>query len=226
MHPLEAKNLAIKLRRQGKTYGEIRKSLSLDIPKSTLSDWCNGILLSNLEKNRIQEAMTKGSRKGRLMALMVIKKRRNEYLESVRNRVKHLGKLVRNRNIAKITVGMLYLGEGSKMNKGHLTFANSDPKVIRLFLNLLRYSYNINETKFRCTVQCRADQKIEELERFWSKTTKIPRSQFYKTRIDPRSIGHPSRKKDYKGVCRIEYFSADLFNELLKIGEVICEMGL
>ena len=95
--------------------------------------------------------------------------------------------------------------------------------VIQLFLNLLRYCYDIDETKFRCTLQCRADQDIKKLEKFWSQITRIPLSQFYKARIDPRTNGRPSRNLDYKGVCRIDYFSADIFMELKQIVAVIFE---
>jgi len=118
---------------------------------------------------------------------------------------------------------MLYLVEGSKNQRGSLMFGNSDPLVIRLFLNLLRRCYDVDENKFRCTLQCKADQNIKRLEKFWSKITDIPLSQFYKARIDPRTIGKPSRKLDYKGVCRIDYFSGDVFMELKQIVNVISE---
>ncbi len=100
-------------------------------------------------------------------------------------------------------------------------FGNSDPFIINLFVSLLRYCYSVDECKFRCTIQCRADQNIKELELFWSRVTKIPLLQFYKARVDPRTVNKPSKKKDYKGVCRIDYFSADLFFEIIKIPEII-----
>ena len=102
-----------------------------------------------------------------------------------------------------------------------MIFGNSDPFIINLFLHLLRYCYNIDESKFRCTVQCRADQDTNRLENFWCRITKIPLVQFYKTRIDPRTIGKPSKKQNYKGVCRIDYFSAELFIEIKLVAEII-----
>ena len=100
-------------------------------------------------------------------------------------------------------------------------FGNSDPNIIRLFLKLLRKCYDIKEDKFRCTLQARADQNIPVLETFWSKTTGIPLSQFYGARIDPRSFNSVSKKKDYKGVCRINYFSGHVYNELRIITDII-----
>lgn len=86
--------------------------------------------------------------------------------------------------------------------------------MIGLFLKLLRQCYEIDEKKFRFTLQCRADQNVKKLEDYWSKVTRIPLSQCFKVQIDPRTIGKPSKKKDYKGVCRIDYFSAHIDTEL------------
>lgn len=221
----ELKKEAILLRNSGCTYGEIKQKLKKDISKSTLSYWCKDIILSKEHQIRIQNNIKNNINKAREKALLVNKLKRENYIESINNRVKHLKPLIKNKDIAKIALGMLYLGEGSKQTSGSLTFCNSDPKIIQLFLNLFRQCYVIDENKFRCTVQCRADQNIIKLERFWSKITKISLKQFYKARIDSRTIGKISKNKDYKGVCRIDYFSGDLFLELIKIIENICEDG-
>lgn len=214
------------LRKSGKTYGEIRKILKENIAKSTLSYWCRNIFLTEKQKKRIARIVLRNIKIGREKALSINKARREQYLKTVINRNIHLKNLLKNKDIAKITLATLYLGEGSKdIKRGYLYFGNSDPFIIDLFLNLIRGCYNINESKFRCTLQCRADQHIKKLENFWSKTTKIPLSQFYKTRIDPRTIGKKSEKPNYKGVCRIDYFSADILNELLSIPKIIHKMG-
>ena len=214
------KSRAIKLRGAGKTYSEIQSTLNTNIPKSTLSYWCKDIKLSRKSQARIGKLVINNAKKGLKMALSVNRAKRKGYLRSVLNRNKHLAAALKDKDTAKIVLAVLYLGEGGKNRKGSLLFGNSDPFIISLFLYLLRYCYDIDESKFRCTLQCRADQNIKKLEQFWSKITKIPLSQFYKARIDPRTIGKKSRKKDYKGVCRIDYFSADLFLELMSIPKI------
>jgi hypothetical protein len=130
--------------------------------------------------------------------------------------------LVEDTRVAKLVLATLYAGEGMKAEKrGFITLGNSDPGVITLYLRLLRAIYPIDESKFRCTVQCRDGQDIEVLESFWSSITGIPRTQFYGARVDKRTIGKPMRRPDYKGVCRIDYFSAFVFTEVLKIGEAL-----
>lgn len=215
------KEQSLSLRRRGKTYSEIRRIVDKHLPKSTLSYWCKNIILSRRQQEKVGKNIKNNLERARAAALITNKIKRKKYLESVRSRVKHLKEVIKNKDVAKISLAMLYLGEGSKTNKGFLTFGNSSPEIVGLFLNFLRCCYNIDEHKFRCTLQCRADQNIKKLEKFWSRMTRIPLSQFYKARVDPRTINKPSKNLNYKGVCRIDYFSADLFNELIKIIEVI-----
>jgi len=216
------KTKVIELRKNGTTYGEIIKILGCKIPKSTLSDWCNSIYLNSEQKKLIDKKVKENCRKGMEVARIVNKERRDIYLNSIIKRNAYLSNILKNKDVCKIALSMLYLGEGSKgLGRGSLRFGNSDPFVIDLFLNLLKKCYSIDEKKFRCTILCRADQNIESLEKFWKKTTKIPKSQFYKTRIDPRTIGKISKKPAYKGVCVIDYFSADIFLDLMQIPKTI-----
>ncbi len=220
MYPLELKKKVIDLRKTGKTYGEIRKEIGIPLLKSTLSNWCEGILLSQMEKEAMRIHQLANARRGMETAWVVNKERRAKYLASIDLRISPLKKRIQDMEVQKIALAMLYLGEGKKKPGGYLALGNSDPKIILLFLSLLRSAYAIEEDKFRCAVQCRADQNSALLEKFWSELTGIPKEKFYKARIDSRTIGKPSKKLDYKGVCVINYFSADIFLELMKIGEL------
>lgn len=223
---ISIKEKVVALRHSGKTYGEIQNAVGKRIPKSTLSYWCKNIPLSKDYQRRIEKITFTNIQRGRVIALVANKAKRKKYLQSIEKENKHLASiLTNNMDTAKIAIAMLYLGEGSKTQRGSLMFGNSDPKIISLFLSLLRYCYAIDENKFRCTLQCRADQDIKKLERFWSKITKITLDQFYKARVDPRTIGKKSRKLNYKGVCRIDYFSAQIYTELMCVGKILT-MGL
>jgi len=216
------KKMAIGLRKQGKTYSEIQNILREKIPKSTLSGWCKNIQLSSIQKERIKRIIRQNAKNGREVALRVNRKHRQEYLASIPKRNKHLDGILEDTDTAKIALAMLYLGEGSKGSKNsRLLFANSDPFVIDLYLRVLKQCYDLDKSKFRCTILCRADQNVKKLENFWHKTTKISSKQFYKTRIDARTIGKPSKKPRYKGVCCIDYLSADLFLEVMSIPRII-----
>lgn len=223
MHPSTLKKEVIRLRKIGKTYGEIRQSTGVMLSKGTLSDWCNGILLSQLEKEKVRLSQLSNMERGRETAWIINKARRKAYLASIETRIEPLKEYAENRSAKKIALAMLYLGEGKKINASAITLGNSDPKIIKIFLSFLRSAYVIDEKKLHCTLQCRADQDIKILEKFWSECTKVPLERFYKTRIDARTIGKPSRKLDYKGVCVINYFSADVFWEVMMIGELLAK---
>ena len=137
-----------------------------------------------------------------------------------------MSKIIQQTNVAKIALSMLFLGEGSKTHTATVMFGNSNPIIISLFLKFLRKCYPVAESKLRCTVQCRADQNPQELKKFWAGITAIPLKQFYKTQVDPRTVGKPMKKLDYKGVCRIDYLSAEVVCDLHQSIKVIELAGL
>jgi hypothetical protein len=195
--------------------------LQIKIPPSTLSNCFKKTDFSQAEKQRIilngKARIKAGTTK--TIALKTIKRELRR-----RNIIKkhfYLKNILEDPDVSKIALVALYLCEGSKRNTGSLCFGNSNSQIIALFLRLFRMCYPVDEKKFRCTVQCRADQNQENLTLFWSKITDIPLAQFYQSRVDKRSIGLPTKKVDYKGVCRIDYFSSAIYNELKIIGEML-----
>jgi len=218
---IQFKDRAIALRRSGKTYTEIQETLKVNIPPSTLCIWFKQVNFSSQEKEKIflhgKEKISNGSIKAK--ATKALKK--ENYMEKIRHENIFLKELLNDKNVAKISLAILYLGEGSKHARGSLCLGNSDPNIIRLFLRLLRRCYSINEKKFRCTVQHRADQDAKILKSFWSEVTHIPLDQFYGYKPDRRTIGSPTQKVDYKGVCRIDYLSTAVYNEVRVISGLL-----
>jgi hypothetical protein len=208
-------------RKSGKTYSEIQKIMRTKIPKSTLSYWCRKIKLPKWYILKVKKLNKKNLRKAQERAWLANREKREKFLKAIDQKNRYLVNLLSNKGVCKISLAMLYLAEGSKSTRGSLMFGNSDPLTVGLFMKFLRYCYVVDEGKLRCTLQCRADQNIRKLEKFWSEITKIPLTQFYKARVDPRTIGKPSKKLDYKGVCRIDYFSADVDTELKRIVKII-----
>lgn len=213
---------AIALRKTGKSYSEISKILG-GIPKGSLSYWLSDIPLSLNQRTKLQKSTLRKLVQARKKSVAVRRQRRNEYFQNIYFQHQALSTWLKKKEPALLVLATLYLAEGGKTQRGALSFGNSDPGVIRLFLQLLRFCYKIDESKFRCTVQGRADQDFTKLERFWSVTTRIQKSQFYKARVDPRSKGERTKKVHYKGVCRIDYFSAPVFHDLMIIGEILTE---
>lgn len=213
----EIKEKAKLLRKNGKTYKEIKEIIGYNMPKSTLSYWLKTVELPPFYKEKIRINNKINLEKARKLAKKVKLLKIEEKLKYIYNQNKYLSKIFINRNVGKIVLSMIYFAEGGSGNRSSLMFGNSKQIMVEIFLHLLRNCYNIDENKFRCTLQCRADQDINKLEQFWSKITKIPLKLFYKARVDPRSVGKVTKNKDYLGVCRIDYYDVKILHELQQI---------
>ncbi len=207
------------LRIQGYSYSEIQSLLNHPISKATFCWWFKDICLSDKAKSRIAERIEAGGKKGRIKAWRRVRQRAELFQKDIYNRTNLQIKPI-DVYAAKLCVTMLYLGEGYKKGRV-MRFGNSDPRIIRIFLSTLKIGFPIENNRLRCAIQCRADQNIVELESYWSNETKIPLSQFYKTRIDKRTIGIPTKRPEYKGVLVIYYFSYEVFLELKYIADII-----
>lgn len=123
--------------------------------------------------------------------------------------------LIKNAELKAIGA-MLYWGEGAKGGKAgscnSVDFANSDPKMIIVFMRFLRDFCGIDEKRLRCYLYCYSDQKPKKLIKFWSKFTQIPANQFTKPYIR-RDFKKNSRKMEY-GLIHIRYNDKKLLIEI------------
>lgn len=224
MHKIYTKTIRFRtrdLRKQGWSLGEI--SLKTGIPKNTISGWIRDIRLTDGQKERIRQKIIDSGVIGRPLAVKANHEKTKLWKEKIHREVKHFGELAaKSREIGRLICGLLYLCEGAKYPATRcLVLGNSDTRLIRCFVNLLRTSFNIDENKLRCRVMYRCDQNPQELNQYWSAVTEIPLSNFYKSKPDGRTKGKPTSRKDYKGICAIHYLSVDLQFRLQAIGEAI-----
>lgn len=210
-----------RLRSKGKTFTEIRKSLNLSMPKSTLSNWCQGVTLPNWYAARIKKLNSESLKKAQTIAWASVRRKRELFLNEVR---REAIKVIRKFNLEnlKIVLAMLYLGEGAKW-KSHsgLMLGSSDPQIILLYISLLKKCYGIKRNQLKCRISYRADQNIAELENYWSVIAGIPKDNFYKTKPDPRTIGKKTERTDYRGVCVISCAGSHIQLELEEIVKLL-----
>ncbi|MEK7541047.1 MAG: hypothetical protein AAB529_02315 [Patescibacteria group bacterium] len=180
------KNLAIKLRKQGKSYNEIVKTLGT--PKSTLSLWLRNIEMSSKIRKKFWDDVKERQAKS-------IADFNRKQAEKARERAKEIQKnAAKNiRNLSKkdlLLVGTaLYWGEGSKKTRWVLAFSNSDPLMIKVIMRFFKEVCNIPEEKMRAIVQIHPNVTSEEAVNYWSEVSGIPKLQFQKTytRLSPSS---------------------------------------
>lgn len=211
---MQIKEKAIKLRKEGYTYSEITKLLNLRISKSTLSVWLKDIKMTKDQKERLQKNINTKLITAQKKAWKINKIRRLQYLSNLKKKDLYLLKKI-DLDTQKLLLCILYLGEGAKTGGTQfLSLGNSNSNIVKLYLNLLKNCFKIDNSKFRVRIQCRADQNIPNLVNYWARITKISKKQFYPTYVDKRTFGKPTKKEDYRGVCTIHYFDRSIQFEL------------
>jgi len=176
---LELKLKAQQMRKKGKSYNEIIQVLGLS--KSTVSDWCKDIFLSESKIEKLYLAKKKGALKGsRIAAQRKIDKRIRLTNEIYNLGVNEIGTLnQRERFVAGIA---FYASEGTKIDKG-CCLSNSDPLIVKFMINWFREFGKVPSLKFRGAIWLHDGLNERKAKIYWSKLTNIPLKQFYKSYI-------------------------------------------
>ncbi|HEV7449133.1 MAG TPA: hypothetical protein VGP13_01185 [Candidatus Paceibacterota bacterium] len=112
----------------------------------------------------------------------------------------------------------LYWGEGTKRNLGSVRLGNTDPWLVKKFIDFLRRFYGIKEHKFRFGLQIFSDMKPQEAVRFWARTLGVSQKRFMKVIVTPaRGVGN-YREKTRHGVLTVYVSNTKLRNML--VGEI------
>lgn len=193
---------AINLRKKGYSIKEIAQKMG--IATSTSSVWVRNTTLDRSANNRIKKRRLQGqinaTKKKKILKYKlqsIIKQETNLTLKNI----------VFDKHIYQLICALLFWAEGTK-NFKNLTFTNSDPKMMHVFITLLRKSFSLDESKFRCLVHIHNYHNDEAVKLFWSKLTGIPLSQFNKSYTKPHTGKnyHPG----YKGCLRLTYYDYTL----------------
>lgn len=202
---------AQKLRKSGYSLNEI--SQRLNISKSTASLWSRGIILSDKAKRRLLKRISQ--------AQFISAQKRILKTDAIRQRYEKeggdlIGRIKTSKDLIKLFCGLLYWCEGSKADDNVLQFTNSEPKLTASFIGLLRKSFKLDERKFRVSLHLHGYHSVQKQINFWSKITKIPKSQFIKPYRKPNT--GKRIKVDYQGCANIRYNDTKVARELLGIG--------
>lgn len=204
---LKEKLAAVKLRRKGLSYGEIRRKIS--VSRSTLSHWLREVYLKPNQQNRLRERMDR--------VRYAVAKRK------VANRIKETRKIVE-RSIKEVAVlrknplffvGLsLYWAEGAKSDEESVKLVNSDEKVIALSMRWFREICEVPESKFRIHVHVHDLHHRSNIIKYWSRITGVKPDQFYKPYVKHTSLGQ-RRNILYNGTCSIIVHDKALFRRIV-----------
>lgn len=220
--PTEIISQARQMRRDGATYNQLQRKLG--VAKSTLNSWFKDLPHPNHMYFIDQKSWLAEIRK---LSAAVNRKKRQDGMAKISQKVKkEIGEweLLKSRETQKSLLSMLYWAEGQKLpERGTpLKFANTDPKLVLLFLTLLRNCYQIDETKLRIQIHVHWYHNQRKVQRFWSKLLNIDESLFNKIYVKQRSKTKRFRK-NFAGICFVIYYSVNLRREIVETGYNIAE---
>ncbi|MDD4531023.1 MAG: helix-turn-helix domain containing protein [Candidatus Gracilibacteria bacterium] len=179
----QEKSIAIKLRKQGKSYSQI--SGELNVPKSTLSVWLKDVKISLEAKNKIQERIKSTS----LEKLIERNKNRPKIIEIQHNKLREAAKIESKKYLKDplFIAGLsLYWGEGYKRGAEgskwkSIDFTNSDSEMIQVMVKFFVKFFKITPKEMRAQIMLHDSSKTTITINYWSKITGIPAENFIKT---------------------------------------------
>jgi transcriptional regulator with XRE-family HTH domain len=188
------KNEAIKLRRAGKSYSQIKETLG--VSKSTLSGWLSNMPLSKQRLNELQrnQQVIEKIRSAKL-------KTRNTRLTQVRNTVLEQITPLSKREFL-IAGFFLYWAEGGKTKTYTATLSNTDPRMIRAFIKWLKL-LEVSLDKMYIRLHLYADMnEVKEID-YWSKELKVAKDHFRKSYIKKSKLSDLTYISRGHGTCNI-----------------------
>ncbi|HBI25820.1 MAG: hypothetical protein UT41_C0001G0162 [Candidatus Wolfebacteria bacterium GW2011_GWC2_39_22] len=111
----------------------------------------------------------------------------------------------------------LYWGEGTKANNNTVRLGNSDPKLIRMFMDFLVTFFAVNEEDFRYHLHIFTDIDINRARKYWMDELGMAETQFYKPTITRTGKLGTYRHKSEYGVLTIYYGNIKLRNKLIAL---------
>lgn len=217
------KSKALILRKKGLSLKTICKKLN--VAPSTISGWIKGIELTKAQKRKLKADWRNGLAKARKLAVVWHNTQKTKRLEKAKeeanNVLSHIN--LNDKNVLELALAFLYLGEGSKKN--NLSLGNSNADILLFYLHAIEKLYGLKREFLRYDLHLRADQKPEELKKYWSKILSIPIEAIKYCAIDKRTTGRETHE-NYKGVCIVTYYNLALQRRLVEISKMYSSMSI
>ena len=208
---------ALELRKDGKSYNQIRKTLS--VSKSTLSLWLRDLPLSRKRIRELRDwnqVRIENYRETR-------RKNREEKLRVIQEEEKRIILPFSSRDVF-IAGLFLYWGEGGKTSLGEITLSNTNPAVIKAFLAWAVQVLRVDRNHIYIRLHLYSDMDPEKEMGIWSKLLNIPRSQFRKPYIKASKFTSLTYRPGFgHGTCNIGTGSAIVAKKVMMGLKVIEE---
>lgn len=188
------KKEAIKLRKRGLSYNEIKKQIP--VAKSSLSLWLKNISLKPEQRERLYtkqiEILSRGPQSQR--------ERRKREIEKIIEEAGSEIQLPISDEAYKLFGVALYWAEGNKTKSFEIT--NSDPYLVAFMVKWFKEMFGVKIKTLKSRLNIYPQQNDIKIKKFWSQLTGIPLKNFGKTYVKPLSSGY-KKNNLYYGTIKI-----------------------
>lgn len=187
---------AIKLRKEGKSYSQIKKAVG--VSKSSLSLWLRQYPLSEKRLRELRdfneqriERFRNTMRAKRESRLEKVYQKEQNYLLPLTKKELYIAGL------------LLYWGEGAKTTPYAASLSNTNPEVVKFFLFWLISVLLVPKKKIIIRLHIYADMDKKEEINFWSKQLGLPLSQFKPPYVKKTTLRGLTYKGFGHGTCNL-----------------------
>ncbi len=204
----EKKNEAIRLRKEGASYSQIKEKIG--VSKSSLSLWLRDMPLSDERLRSLRDFSATRIERYRETR----RRTRDGRWKDVRERAaKDIGKF--NKRELLIAGLFLYWGEGGKTQFSSTTLSNTDPAMILFFMHWLE-SLGVPRDRLRAHVHLYQDMNVQKELHYWSRVLNLPMSAFRKPYVKKSNrSGLTYVQKFTHGTCNLTYGNRDVSEYVL-----------
>lgn len=199
---------AIQMRKEGKSYSQIKEKLGLS--KSTLSRWLNKMPLTQeqLKSIKLNEGRVEKFRE-------TMKKKKDTQLYKYYQEQKR--KILPLNDKELFIAGLfLYWGEGSKVtNNNMLSINNTDPTVLQFMLYWMIKILKISRSQIKVSLHLYNDMDVISETIHWSNILKLPRENFIKPYIKLTKRSDVDHKGYGHGTCALMVYNTVLKEKVM-----------
>lgn len=217
---LQKFNRCILLRKQGLSYGEIRKQIP--IAKSTLNNWfvLAGLTLTaqhmNIQRIKRSQNHFVASEASRIIRNSRKEKEIEEFIEEYRKFI----------NDPLFVAGiMLYAAEGNKASA--CRFSNSDYRLIETFIKFIEKYFRVDRTKgirYRLYIHETRKNDLEKIKKYWS-TILLIREKEIRLSWKKNKIKNRRENPEYVGQFSVEVQGISfLYRKLLAMSSIMLDI--
>ncbi len=198
---------AIELRASGMSYSQIKASLK--VSKSSLSLWLRDFPLPESRLRELRDHSQIRIEKSRQTKRNKKEQRRQEVYDKVATDIK------RSKDSFFVSGFYLYWGEGTKSAEYTVSFTNTDPAMVRCFVQWMSL-LGVSPDKLKLKLHMYADQDEKELKEYWSHQSGVSLNNFYKTYVKASNLDRRTYKGMYgHGTCVVMYHNRDTYEYVL-----------